>query len=71
MGEETDKESGMPHLWHAACNLMFLIDLDKQALENLCKNCGNCVNYDGVRCSIDNLQTSWDYFCSYYKEKNK
>ena len=29
MGEYTDKESGMPHLWHAACNLMFLIDLDE------------------------------------------
>lgn len=29
MGEETDKESGLPHLWHAACNLMFLIDLDE------------------------------------------
>ena len=29
MGENTDKESGMPHLWHAACNLMFLIDLDE------------------------------------------
>ena len=29
MGEETDRESGMPHLWHAACNLMFLIDLDE------------------------------------------
>ena len=29
MSEENDKESGMPHLWHAACNLMFLIDLDE------------------------------------------
>lgn len=29
MGEEIDKESGMSHLWHAACNLMFLIDLDE------------------------------------------
>lgn len=24
-GEPTDLESGMPHLWHAACNLAMLI----------------------------------------------
>lgn len=23
-----DKESGMPHIWHAACNLAFIIQLD-------------------------------------------
>lgn len=22
-----DKESGLPHLWHAACNIAFLIDM--------------------------------------------
>lgn len=27
-GEETDEESGMPHLWHALCNLSYLIELD-------------------------------------------
>lgn len=54
MGEETDKESGMPHLWHAACNLMFLIDLDELKAvsfgendtppkENKC--CLNCLLY--------------------------
>lgn len=26
-GETTDPESGLPHLAHAACNLMFLLDL--------------------------------------------
>lgn len=25
MGEELDQESGKPHLWHAACCLMFLV----------------------------------------------
>lgn len=68
MGEELDKESGMPHLWHAACNLMFLIDLDGA---NGGKRCENCESFDGKSCRIDNLQTSWDYFCSYYKEKIK
>lgn len=29
-GETTDSESGMPHLWHCACNLMFLIEMDRE-----------------------------------------
>ena len=29
-GESNDAESGMPHLWHCACNLMFLIELEKE-----------------------------------------
>lgn len=27
-GELKDPESGMPHLWHAACNLIFLVELE-------------------------------------------
>ena len=27
-GEERDPESGYPHLWHLACNIAFLIELE-------------------------------------------
>lgn len=28
--ESVDEESGLPHLWHLACNIAFLIELEKQ-----------------------------------------
>lgn len=33
-----DEESGYPHLWHVACNVAFLCDLEKQYLQKREKN---------------------------------
>lgn len=27
-GEKVDPESGMPHLWHVACNVAFLVEME-------------------------------------------
>lgn len=29
-GKKNDEESGLPHLWHLACNIAFLIELEEQ-----------------------------------------
>lgn len=31
-GEETDPETGYSHLWHAACNIMFLIAYEQRGI---------------------------------------
>lgn len=28
-GEKVDEESRLPHLWHLACNIAFLIEMEK------------------------------------------
>lgn len=33
-GEQTDPESGLPHIWHCACNLAFLIEMESNHEEH-------------------------------------
>lgn len=33
--EENDEESGLPHLWHLACNVAFLCELEKDSLKSM------------------------------------
>ena len=31
-GEKNDPESGLPHLWHLACNIAFLIEIERKGI---------------------------------------
>ncbi len=32
--EGVDEESGLPHLWHLACNIAFLCEMEKRGVKN-------------------------------------
>lgn len=35
-GQKLDEESGLPHLWHLACNIAFLIEMEREADGRVC-----------------------------------
>lgn len=35
-GKAVDEESGLPHLWHLACNIAFLIEMERDADGGVC-----------------------------------
>lgn len=39
-GEEKDPESGYPHLWHAGCNIAFLIAFTERKIGKDTRYCG-------------------------------
>lgn len=77
--EGMDEESGLPHLWHAACNVAFLCEIENAKpgtqTEKIIR-CRNCVNFVPVKkdscfgdCAMLNISVMDDDYCSSAKEK--
>ena len=46
-----DEDSGLPHLWHVACNVAFLLELDVTGRnENTCVHCGASIPEGYLAC---------------------
>ena len=63
--EGKDKESGLPHLWHLACNAAFLIEMEQAS--HTCKHCKLWVKYDNSEdgwCNSIVQDTAKDFFCA-------
>jgi hypothetical protein len=61
-GEKYDPETGINHLAHAVCSLLFLVEFDRQlAKKEMYKQPGSCYNtaYDGKKLN-DASPLEWD-----------
>lgn len=48
-----DEDSGLPHLWHIACNVAFLCELDAPMLDCVAK-------YGNIKLTQENVVKAWD-----------
>lgn len=61
-GEILDAESGLPHLWHAACNMAFILEMESPNWENHKKE---------LMASDHKLQAQLKEYAKEIKEDNK
>ena len=65
-GDTLDEETGLPHLAHAMCCLMFLNELTKTALDKEVGTCATCSN--NYRCTDYLRNTGKSKVCGAYKQ---